>query len=303
MPGRGHLVLDREKLGRLEQIDRGGQATIFDLPDLTIPGCPGPLVYKEYRQSLPDGFAEPMLAIVAVRDRLREDRRPLLDQRATWPLRLVTADGRATGIVMRRLPGRFFHSFPRHNGQFVQRPRDAQHLMAPTEDNEESGIIPARLGQRGALCRELSLVLGLLHGADVVYGDLNPRNVLYWATPGGGCGLMLVDCDAVRIAGNVAPMPQLHGPDWFPPEGGVVQNRESDRYKYGLFVLRTLIGRQMGSTSRQPADLKPVLDPTGLALLERALEDKPASRPSMRDWYGYWNGVLTHRRGAGRGAH
>ncbi|MEV6172083.1 hypothetical protein AB0L99_28195 [Streptomyces sp. NPDC051954] len=289
---RNHLVLDRAELGKLVPIDRGGQATIFDLPDLSLAECPGPLVYKEYHRSLPDGFAEPMLAIVAVRDRLRQNHRLLLDRRAVWPLRLITSDNRATGIVMLRLPERFFQDFPHHNSQFVRRPRDAQHLMAPAEDNLEAGIAPPRLGQRGALCRELSLVLGLLHGAGVVYGDLNPRNVLFWAASGGGCGVMLVDCDAVRIAGSVAPLLQLHGPDWFPPEGGAVQNRESDRYKYGLFVLRTLAGRRMGSISRDPADLEQVLDPAGLTLLRRSVAEQPALRPSMRDWYGYWSGVL-----------
>lgn len=289
---RDHLVLVRQDIGATEPIDRGGQAMVYAVPELTLPDCPGPLVYKEYHQSLPDGFAEPMLAVVALRERLAPKHRRLLDERTMWPVRLVTDGSRACGIVMRRIPDRFFHTFRRFNGETVRRPRDVQHLMAPAEDNTAAGIIPARLGQRGALCRELAVVLGLLHGIGVVYGDLNQRNVLYWAEPAGGCGLVVVDCDAVRMTGSVSPLPQLHGADWTQPEGGAVQSVASDRYKYGLYVLRTLVGRDMGSVSRDPADLAGVLNPAGLLLLRRSLADQPSARPSMHDWYRYWNSVL-----------
>lgn len=289
---RDHLVLTRDKIGTMEPLDRGGQALVYAVPDLELPDCPGPLVYKEYHQSLPDGFAEPMLAIVALRERLTPKQRQILDERTMWPVRLVQDGSRACGIVMRRIPDRYFHSFQRSNGEIVRRPRDVQHLMAPPEDNKDAGIVPARLGQRGALCRELAVVLGLLHGIGVVYGDLNQRNVLYWADLGGGCGLVVVDCDAVRATGSVSPLPQLHVADWAQPEGGSVQSKASDRYKYGLYVLRTLVGREMGSVSRDPADLRDTLNPTGLNLLHRALSEQPSARPSMHEWYRYWNSVL-----------
>ncbi|MHB9858850.1 hypothetical protein [Streptomyces sp. YIM S03343] len=290
---RVHLVLAKKEIGGTEPLDRGGQAVVHAAPDLTLPDCPGPLVYKEYHRSLPDGFAEPMLAIVALRERLEPRHRRILDERTMWPVRLVTDGSRACGIVMRRIPDPFFQEFRRFNGQIVRRPRDVQHLMTPPEDNEAAGIHPARLGQRGALCRELAVTLGLLHGVGAVYGDLNQRNVLYWSDPGGRCALLLVDCDAVRLTGNVAPLPQLHVPEWAQPEGGAVQSVASDRYKYGLFVLRTLVGRAMGSVSRDPEDLAGVLDPTGLRLLRASLDDRPSARPSLHDWYRYWNAVLS----------
>jgi hypothetical protein len=48
----------------------------------------------------------------------------------------------------------------------------------------------------------------------------------------------------------------------------------------------------MGSVSRDPTDLQGTLNQTGLHLLRRALSDQPSERPSMHEWYRYWNSVM-----------
>jgi hypothetical protein len=105
---------------------------------------------------------------------------------------------------------------------------------------------------------------------------------------------MLVDCDGIRIKGSAAVVAQLNAPDWEPPERQLTQY--SDRYKFGLFVLRCLSTGDQMSTTRDPARADAQLDPEGRALLRAALSDNPGQRPTARDWGGYFQYRLTGAR-------
>ena len=99
--------------------------------------------------------------------------------------------------------------------------------------------------ERLMICRDFAAALHLVHKNDLVVGDLSARNGLYRLDE--RPSVMLVDCDAIRVRGTMAAMAQLNSPDWDPPERPLTQS--SDRYKFGLFVLRCLsTGAQMSTT-------------------------------------------------------
>ena len=67
--------------------------------------------------------------------------------------------------------------------------------------------------QRLRICRDLANVLALLHSDDlkITFGDLNAKNELFRldAEP----HVMLIDCDAARVRGDMGQQPNTPGLD------------------------------------------------------------------------------------------
>jgi len=149
--------------------------------------------------------------------------------------------------------------------------------------------------ERLLICRSLSLGMGKLHRAEVIYGDLSLRNFLYRLEP--TVSVMFVDTDAVRPKGGRSALGvQPHTGDWEPPEavaaarkgdkvGFAVQNFETDRYKLGLAILRILARVPRAGETRDPNHLRSVIPATTLSLLHNSLRGRPADRPTAKDWY------------------
>lgn len=141
---------------------------------------------------------------------------------------------------------------------------------------------------------------------DIIYGDVSSLNVIYRLVP--EPGVFLIDCDAVRINSNGPVVPQLHSPDWDPPEclGGPyrnIQSKTTDRYKLGLFILRCLSPGIDSSQLRDPESAVGALDETGMDLLRRSLSTVPGNRPTATTWYKHFRDpTSTAGRAAGRAA-
>jgi hypothetical protein len=297
-------------LGTPQYLTKGGTAKIYRLPGYSLPG-EGPLIYKEYlpktRQAAGPALRPGLLALVDFRVRLTADRRAQLDQRAIWPLRVVTTpDGRAAGIVIREIPGEFFHG---------SRVLEFQQLLNADDDARRAGFPVIDLPTRLLLLTRFAEAMMLLHELDIVFGDVSSLNVALSLGP--KPRVMLVDTDSARrkrTRGAFGAQP--HTPMWEPPEAlgakrpldyckrlgtgsagdlsklGDTWQRQTvatDVYKFGLMVVRVLDYGRQRTQNRRPDKARQVLRSrvSGAAahLLDRTMGDDPKARPTMADWY------------------
>ncbi|GAA2634617.1 hypothetical protein GCM10010399_79080 [Dactylosporangium fulvum] len=276
------------KLGPL--IGKGGQAHVYAAPGIQLPDAPGPLVYKQYNPG--HSPAQGLRGLVRFRNNLDRDHRDRLDRCAAWPVRVVEDGGRVHGVLMRLIPASFMHTriLP-GTGTRQTGPREVQNLMVPPERAGRVGMPVPEPQERLGLCRDLAAALHLLHRNNLVYGDLNARNEVFRL--GEHPTVMLVDCDAIRKSGSAAVVQQLNAPDWEAPERWLTMY--TDRYKFGLFVLRCFATGEQISTTRDPRRADAQLDADGRRLLRLALDDDRDRRPTMQEWGWYLQGRLTGR--------
>lgn len=275
-----------DELGHLgPQLGSGGQAVIYEIPDLRLPQTPQRLVYKQYKR----GHAprvDAMRRLIALRSGLDKPLRDRLDTITAWPIRMVSDDADVLGVVLPRIPDSFFQDvvLPA-SGKADTIVREVQHLFVEAGRCRRIGMPVPTLEQRLAICRDFAGALSFLHSTevDVVFGDINAKNELFRidSEP----MVMFVDCDAARIRGSISG--QLNAPDWEPPGQGKVLSKATDRYKLGLFVLRCLTPGDQGSTNVEPAEVTNILDAAGVALLARAISGPAEERPSAGDWFRY----------------
>jgi hypothetical protein len=304
------LAIPRSTLGHLTPLAKGGTARLYRAPDLSLPGARA-LVYKEYRQSI-RAVAGPALlpglaTVVRFRMELPDEQRVIFDERAIWPLAVVVGDaGEAIGIVMREIPPAFFG--PRG-------PREAHVLFQADQDLPRLGYSPWDTRARIAILARAAAVYAMFHRANVIFGDLSPRNLVL--TDGGKPRVMAIDTDSVRLKGTRGAFgTQLHTPAWEPPESQraermlkharrsgqassaqlqelsdawVRQSKQTDVYKFGLMIIRVLDYGRYRSQNRNPNGARQVLRATvgqqAAELLTRTVGDSPKERPTMREWY------------------
>jgi hypothetical protein len=279
------VVLDRKGLGKLgPSLGEGGQARVYEAPKLTLLDAPGALVYKEYKiRGVP---AHGLRRLVATRNQLDHTRRTRLDELAAWPLRVVEDGGVALGVVMRLIPETFFQTrYLPGTGRLASDPREVQNLFVDPGLASRLGMPAPTPTQRLAICRDLAAAVHAVHRMDLVVGDVNARNALFRLTD--RPHVILVDCDAVRARGTASPVSQLNAPDWDPPEGRFPLSQQTDRYKFGLFVVRCLNPQRLGSLSRDPAKADAHLDTIGRTMLRAALLGPPTGRPTLQEWGRY----------------
>jgi hypothetical protein len=281
------VVLDRRRLGTVERLlGAGGQARVYAIPMLKLPDASGPFVYKEYKT---DGIsAHGLRSLVAKRARLDLPSRDRLDRLAVWPLRVVEEHGAVRGVVLRLIPDSFFQErlLP-GTGTVSRDPCEVQNLFLDPALAARLGMPLPTPAQRLTICRDFAAAVHFVHRLGLVVGDLNARNALFRL--GQRPNVVLLDCDAVRVRGSAPVVPQLHAPDWDPPEGKLPQTQQTDQYKFGLFVLRCLAPGRLGSVSRDPARADAALDVEGRRLLRDALWGRPEERPTIQEWGRYFS--------------
>lgn len=281
-------LIERSQLGQLEYIAEGGQGRVYRCLTLQLPDVHHRLAYKEFKAGqLASGGLE---AIVGVRARLSAPDRDLLDSHAAWPIRLVRDQGRVVGLLMPLIPDAFVQVGRSITGSAMRKEREIQFLFLAANRCAKLGFPLVNLHQRLHLCEQLARVLALLHTNNVVFGDFNAKNALFSVGPGrADAGIMLVDCDAVRVRGTMSAVPQLNTPDWEPPAAERTQlTSYTDVYKYALFVLRCLSPGTNASTARDTRRVTDILDPEGQHLLAASLSETPGHRPSCAQWAEYF---------------
>jgi hypothetical protein len=289
-------VVSVAELGPRERLNAGANGTIHLLRSHQVSSLPGPLVFKEYRLGAVSVSLPGLQSIIAVRNRMPAERRDVFDNLVVWPLRVVVNEGVALGVLMRLISDDFWEEIALPSGRLSREPREVQHLIFdPGTARMRQVAVPADddLASRLRICARLAYALAILHGANLVYGDLSARNVLYRLVP--TPSTLLVDCDAVRVRGTAAVNKQQDSPDWDPPETAAAraarqparQTQETDRYKLALFILRCLTPGRGSSLNRDWSRAAALLDPAGAGLMRAALEGPARDRPKAREWLYY----------------
>jgi hypothetical protein len=87
-------------------------------------------------------------------------------------------------------------------------------------------------------------LMALLHSRAMIIGDVSMRNVLWTGTDGQPVTIFLIDCDGIRMLGQVPVMAQAETPDWEDPnQPKTGPDLDTDRYKLALLVGRVLCCR------------------------------------------------------------
>ena len=284
-------------LGALHEIGSGGMAKVYAIPDFILPEAPGrQFAYKKYRASTRPVSAYGLAALVRLYAGFEPGQREVFDKSFNWPVRVVSDDhDGASGVILPLLAPTYFVDLRLSSGAHKRKPSEVQFVFQERSYCSRVGLPFLDEQQRRQVCRSLSYAMGLLDRADVVYGDLSSRNLLFRTEP--RAGVMLVDCDAVRLRGGAAALgKQPHSPDWEPPEallarrrkdstGFSIQSKATDRYKLGLAILRILTPGAGCARNTDPAPARRHLTPALYTLLERSLGADPSGRPPAREWY------------------
>ena len=289
-------TVHEDELGARHEIGSGGTANVFALKSYMLAHIPEQKwVYKKFKPTHRPVSLYGMRALVKLIESLEPKRRDLFDRAFNWPERAVVDDGDgASGVVLPLIAEEYFVDLRLSDGTVKRKPAEAQFLLSDRDYCATVGLPYPDEEQRRQLCRSLCYAIALLHRADVVYGDLSARNILFRLHP--RPAVKLVDCDAVRVSGAAAAFgAQPHSPDWEPPEaiaarkrrdsGWTIQSKETDLYKLGLAVLRILTPGKGSSTNVDPASARGVLPSHLYTLLQRSLSPDPNARPTAKTWY------------------
>ncbi|WP_243725882.1 hypothetical protein [Actinomadura rubrisoli] len=216
------------------KLGQGGQGQVFRL-EAPHQGY----VYKKY--IVPGADAAALQDLLDLPGTLKPTDRTSLYEQTCWPLARVISNGTLSGFVMREISGRFF-------GETVAgaRLRELQYLLYDPKP-AWGKITPLDVDRRVGFARELTFLVRLLHGQDLVLGDISMNNVLWSDEP--RPAVVLLDCDGVRRLGSRPVLRQAETPDWDDPHMPATgPDLETDRYKLALAIGRLLSGR---------ADLRP----------------------------------------------
>jgi hypothetical protein len=291
------LAIEERELGSREQIGAGGMAKVYHVPELIVAEQPEQQwVYKKFKPLCRPVPLYGMQTLVKLIDGLEAKQREVFIRSLNWPVRVVVDDSPgAAGVILPLLGAEYFVDLKVSSGAVKRKAAELQFLFKDREYCARVGIAFPDEDQRRAICRSLCYAMALLDKADVVYGDLSARNVLFRLHPRPAA--LLVDCDAVRVHGAAAAFGrQPHSPDWEPPEahharrqrnstGFSIQNKATDRYKLGLAILRILTPGEGSSGATDARRAKRVLPPALYSMLEKSLDHDATRRPTARDWY------------------
>lgn len=283
--------------GRLKKLGTGGEGSVYAL---SVHGAPRevrdlvkgrPLAYKEFL--IPDSAreAEHHRSVVEVFGKFGPEQQEWLLDRAAWPVATVTDNGTVTGIVMPLIPDQFFREFPASGGRTNRAEAGIQLLL-----NDDRYLQKMRLllseKQRYSILLEVCDLLRVLHGGGIVVDDLSARNLMFSLGEGahGAASIHLIDCDSVSTPESVNPN-GMETPGWEVPAGVEKQTSSSDRYKFGLLVLRLLAGDQR----TRGVDRLPAGTPHRVCyMVGRTLVGDLSDLPTFSEWFG----VLSVARGS-----
>lgn len=277
------MSIERSQLrGRFKEISNGtgGQGSTYDVAGAKVVGLPA--VYKEYHESalgqLDLSVIDGMIADayeLSQRDGGRE-----LDSMlalCAWPLESVTHWGRPVGVLMPRIPDRYFIYFKRTRGG-TERIEAKFELLLNGDAYLTKHIGTVTPQEKRQLLAAVALGMKTLHGKQICVGDLSPINLLWSLKP--TPAVYFIDCDSFCRQGKSASG-LVETPGWEVRPGEQLGTVAADVYKFGLMVLRLLAGDQM---TRDPKALPRGTTRKVRELVKRSLDSMPSKRPAMSEW-------------------
>jgi hypothetical protein len=281
----GPNSIQKSALGNLTKLGYGAQGNVFNAPraQLILQGKPfGEAAYKEYRaDKINEVDVSILREMVAFLSSLPFTDGANLIARAAWPACLVEERSKIAGFLMPRIPSHFLiNNFRLPSGKTKQVNAEFQHLLNDAKLLSAHGITLTD-NIRYKLLHALAASLEFFHGYRIAVGDLSSRNVLFSLSP--KQSVYFIDCDSMNFCGEFV-LPQVETTDWdiravSPSEDlGTIQ---TDRYKFGLFVLRLFTGHQ---TTRDHTKLPSRVPDQLCSLVRRSLSANAHSRPDMSKW-------------------
>jgi hypothetical protein len=269
-------------LGELTPVSRaGGQGRVYRPKFAPAALGPGPVLVKLYRRAPPTGAGHVLAEMVAWGRSLPPDQQAWLHAIAAWPLAVVYGGGRAAGIVMRDINGRFAVPFEMPSGRRERVLLTLEHLLGGDGYLELRGLgLRLSTALRAEVAERVSAGLAFLHRHGIVASDIAPNNLLI--AFGASTSVCFIDCDSMSFRGRSA-LDSVQTADWelpaeFEESPGT---RAADAYKLGLVTLR-LFARSHDARAAAP-HLRYV--PAELRdLLYRSLAENPVNRPTAGEW-------------------
>ncbi len=269
---------DLSRDGRLTEVGKGGEGTVFD-----IEGRPD-VVYKEYLPRtglvLNRGAIEDLITVPA---RFSERHRNRILERTAWPNELVLDGDRVVGYLMPRIPAEYWrtHGAP-HDPRRVA--CDWNYLTHRAQWQKSDSLVSdvPRIGitEILRLIADFAELMAILHTYEIVIGDVSGRNILWTDRP--SLAVFLIDCDAFRPEGSDAVNPPKESPDWGDPSIDHSRTtRSSDVYKLALATYRSLWSQSSRFPPMSPNPIPEVPDAV-VDLVWRSLA--PEGRPSADEW-------------------
>jgi DNA-binding helix-hairpin-helix protein with protein kinase domain len=227
----------------------------------------------------PDSNREALESLVSLRLRLSTEEQAVLDTSTTWPHATVTRGDSVVGILMRRVPETFLVDV---GG--TPRPRDASFAVFPPKPSWPAITQPSP-EQRWELARQATAVFAVFHTVGAIYGDVSYHNIAWSLEP--SPRVFIMDCDAVRVAGQHATHRHAATIDWNDPAHPDGATLDSDRYKLSLLIGRLLLGSPYWRPETAIADGSLANGVTGSSQLDRLMRragGRAGSRPTAREW-------------------
>jgi DNA-binding helix-hairpin-helix protein with protein kinase domain len=272
------LVVDVTAVREGRVLGRGGQGRVVEVTECSGWSVSEPLVAKWYLPSVRLDAAA-LTRLISWRRSLEASERAAVDTIACWPRGVLLRHGRASGVLLPRVPPRFSLPVLLPSGSRGQLLRELQYLIAGPALLARRQIPDVGLMTRLRLLEAFVAGVAKLHGHGVVLGDLSVKNVLW--TSAGGPAIYLLDCDALRLTGMDPAVRQPNSPGWDDPAFPGTQNQQSDRYKLALTVLRVLA---RDFHTRDPERAVAALGREFMPILRAGLSTEPDSRPAATAW-------------------
>ena len=214
-------------LGELRVIGSGGEGTVY------AHASDSSTVVKRYHGRAATLMLDGLLRQVHT---LNAGFRAYVQQRCCLPTAIIEEAGKAVGILMPSIPDEFQFS----PGDGSRHLRELQHLLFD-HALKRLGESPPTDVQLLELCRQWACTMSALHQANIIIGDVSPKNWLWTVHP--SPGVYLIDCDSYRVRNCAPVLPQKQTPDWDDPKlpPGAQANMESDAYKLALLCCRVLL--------------------------------------------------------------
>lgn len=278
---RSGQTVGTETFGHSDEITSGKEGTIYEIRQHRLLDVEGEMVYKQISDPNHDvrGQFDALSAFVDARPTHAKEH---LLRHTAWPLQLANDGGIAKGFVMRMATPEFRILVTGPKG-----PRatlaDLTFLASDDSYLRKREIAPLpTLQDRIGILGGLADLLAVLHEGGAVYGDLSLVNIAYSTRP---AGVLLLDCDSIRVPGSPPTLMQLDAPELSPPESGR-PTTASDVYKFA-HVTQYVLSQPLhapAEVDRHARTVERLPGPDGQLLLARSLGDDPAHRPSIREW-------------------
>jgi hypothetical protein len=288
------LRVEKEELGPLGAVVDGRSGVLYQLLRPTEASFRESIALVESNFDMEGGRLDEWVRIVeraiALRSRMLDGDRDLLDRLTAWPRAIVMEDGLPVGLVV-SFPLGDAYLTPDRGANGPKRLMTLPWISASAAHSERSNLNFTMVDQpllRFALAAQLSRAIEVLHRYEIVFGDLAPRHV---AVSLGPPRIMLMNGEYAAALSDLNRV-QLHTPFLRPPEslreGRRLQDLRTDVYKLGLCILRCIMKGRGITQFKEVSAVVRTLDSDGVLLLQRCLSDDPDERPPATEVRAYF---------------